>query len=79
MTTEPGSGLPIFLARCTKKIEEFADTEGVYRINGDNAAVQKLRSVISFLVIFKTLFFSLISLPHFLCALYTSKHFHGVY
>lgn len=43
MATEPGTGLPKFLVRCSKKIEEFADTEGVYRINGDAALVQKLR------------------------------------
>ena len=45
MAKDPETGLPLFLARCTKKIEEFAKTEGVYRINGDAAAVQKLRSL----------------------------------
>ena len=42
---DPSTDLPEFLVRCVARIEEFVDTVGVYRINGDAAAVQKLRYV----------------------------------
>ena len=37
------SGIPEFLERCVAKIETMMDTVGIYRVNGDAAAVQKLR------------------------------------
>ncbi len=37
------TGMPEFLVRCVDRIEEMAHTEGLYRRNGDAAAVQKLR------------------------------------
>ena len=36
-------GLPIFLVKCVSKIETMIKTDGLYRINGDVGAVQKLR------------------------------------
>ena len=36
-------GLPEFVVRCLRKIEEMVSTVGVYRINGDAAAVQAIR------------------------------------
>eukprot|EP00095_Tigriopus_kingsejongensis_P005231 maker-scaffold1237_size53912-snap-gene-0.8 protein:Tk05231 transcript:maker-scaffold1237_size53912-snap-gene-0.8-mRNA-1 annotation:"rho gtpase-activating protein 12" len=41
--TDPQSGLPEFVVRCIKRVEELVDTEGIYRINGDAAVVQKIR------------------------------------
>ena len=35
--------LPEFLVRCIQKIDTMISTIGVYRINGDVAAVQKIR------------------------------------
>ncbi len=35
--------LPEFLLRCVQKIEDMITVVGIYRINGDAAAVQKLR------------------------------------
>ena len=37
------SGIPEFLTKCVEKIETMMDTVGIYRVNGDAAAVQKLR------------------------------------
>ena len=39
------SGLPIFIKVIVAKIEAKIDTVGLYRVNGDNAAMQKLRYV----------------------------------
>ena len=36
-------GLPIFVVRCITRIETMIKTDGLYRINGDCTAVQKLR------------------------------------
>lgn len=35
--------LPEFLLRCVRKIETMMAVVGIYRVNGDAAAVQKLR------------------------------------
>ena len=43
MKRDEVSGLPVFLVRCVSRLEEFVDTVGMYRINGDAAAVQKVR------------------------------------
>lgn len=43
MKPDPTTGLPEFLVRATQRIEEFADTVGIYRVNGDGAIVQKIR------------------------------------
>ena len=40
---DPVSGLPEFLIKCVKRLEEFINEEGIYRINGDAAQVQKIR------------------------------------
>ena len=37
------SGLPVFVKILVDAIEEKIDTVGLYRVNGDNAAMQKLR------------------------------------
>ena len=37
------SGLPVFVKTLVEAIEEKIDTIGLYRVNGDNAAMQKLR------------------------------------
>ncbi len=42
--------LPEFLVRCISRIEELKDAVGIYRINGDAAAVQKIRYSFSFSV-----------------------------
>ena len=36
-------GLPEFIVRCVRKIDPMVSTVGIYRINGDAAAVQKIR------------------------------------
>ena len=36
-------GLPFFLGLCLAKIEKQIGTVGLYRVNGDAAAVEKLR------------------------------------
>ena len=36
-------GLPMFLVRCIKKIDTMIQTDGLYRINGDFEAVDKLK------------------------------------
>ena len=36
-------GLPEFIVRCVRKIDLMVSTIGIYRINGDAAAVQKIR------------------------------------
>lgn len=51
--TDPVTGLPDFLVKCVRKIEEHLDTVGLYRINGDAALVQKIRQV--FKIIFRNL------------------------
>ena len=38
-------GLPEFIVRCVRKIDPMVSTVGIYRINGDAAAVQKIRYV----------------------------------
>ena len=35
--------LPEFIVRCVEKIETMISTDGLYRINGETEAVQKLR------------------------------------
>ncbi len=40
---DEATGVPEFLIRCVRKIETMANVVGIYRINGDAAAVQKLR------------------------------------
>ena len=42
---DSATGMPEFLVKCVKKIEENLDTVGLYRINGDAALVQKIRHV----------------------------------
>eukprot|EP00094_Tigriopus_californicus_P002144 TCALIF_02067-PA protein Name:"Similar to tag-325 WW domain-containing protein tag-325 (Caenorhabditis elegans)" AED:0.00 eAED:0.00 QI:67/0.83/0.42/1/1/0.85/7/0/693 len=42
MKPDPATGLPEFLVRATQRIETFADTVGIYRVNGDAAIVQKI-------------------------------------
>jgi hypothetical protein len=43
--TDDQTGMPEFLVRCVAKIEKMAMTEGIYRVNGDAAIVQKMRLV----------------------------------
>ena len=39
-------GVPQFMVKCISRVEEFIDTVGIYRINGDAAIVQKIRYII---------------------------------
>ncbi len=39
------SGIAEFLVKCASRIETMIHTVGIYRVNGDAAAVQKLRFV----------------------------------
>ena len=41
-------GLPVFLVRCIKKIDTMIKTDGLYRINGDFEAVDKLKYALLF-------------------------------
>jgi hypothetical protein len=36
-------GVPQFLVECISRIETMIDTVGIYRVNGDAAAVQRIR------------------------------------
>ena len=38
-------GIPVFVKVIIEKVEAKIDTVGLYRVNGDNAAMQKLRYV----------------------------------
>ena len=38
-------GIPVFVKVIVEKVEAKIDTVGLYRVNGDNAAMQKLRYV----------------------------------
>ncbi len=35
--------VPVFLVRCVRRLEELMEAVGIYRVNGDAAAVQKVR------------------------------------
>ena len=43
MPRDEKTGLPEFVIRCIARIERMVDSDGLYRVNGDVAAVQKLR------------------------------------
>ncbi len=40
---DPDTGVPFFLVRCVRRLDQLVDTVGIYRVNGDAAAVQKVR------------------------------------
>lgn len=43
MPRDDATGLPAFVVRCIERIEKMVETDGLYRVNGDVAVVQKLR------------------------------------
>ena len=43
MPRDEESGLPEFMVRCIARLENMLDSDGLYRVNGDVAVVQKLR------------------------------------
>ena len=43
LPSHPTELVPQFLVECVFRIESMIDTEGLYRINGDAAVVQKIR------------------------------------
>ena len=43
MPRDKKTDLPEFIVRCIARIETMAGTDGLYRVNGDVAVVQKLR------------------------------------
>ena len=49
-------GIPVFVKVIVEKIEAKIDTVGLYRVNGDNAAMQKLRYVSNLILFVKGYF-----------------------
>ena len=43
MPRDGETDLPEFVIRCIARIEKMVDSDGLYRVNGDVAVVQKLR------------------------------------
>ena len=43
MPRDKETDLPEFIVRCIARLEKMVDSDGLYRVNGDVAVVQKLR------------------------------------